>query len=75
MPFVPPEIRQQLNLVTSTPALEDVQKAATDRGLVFCPHAMTLTPANTFEGKSFAEVKATRAKRKAAIKAIESLDA
>jgi hypothetical protein len=44
MPFVPPEIRQQLNLVTSTPALEDVHQAAAAQGLQFDPHTFELSP-------------------------------
>jgi hypothetical protein len=73
MPFLPVELRLQLGLVTSSPSLEDIHQAAAAQGLNFDPHTLQLSPANTFEGRTFAGVKATRAKRTAAVKALQEL--
>lgn len=45
MPFIDAALRQQLQLATNTPTLEDLHRAAAERGLQFDPHTMALSPA------------------------------
>lgn len=71
MPFLDTALRQQLGLVTSCPSEEAIAAAAAARGLHFCPHTLTLTPASTLEGRSYQQVKTSRARRKTAVQAIE----
>lgn len=76
MPFIGPELRQALGLMTSCPSQEDIDAAAAARGLQL--RDGVLVPAgpadnSSLQGLSFAEAKASRAKRTAAVKALQQL--
>jgi len=77
MPFLDVALRQQLGLVTSCPSDEAIAEACAARGLRFVHGQLVkVGPADdsTLEGKAFAEVKASRAKRSAAVRAINTID-
>jgi hypothetical protein len=71
MPFVPVEVRLQLNLVGNCPSLEDIHAAAAARGLRFDPHSFTLSPAQT---PSTPSKRAARAKQLAAASQVSAGD-
>lgn len=76
MPYLDVALRQALGLVISCPSQEDITAACAARGLQLHDGQLVKTgPADgsTFEGRTFAGVKATRAKRTAAVKALQEL--
>ena len=76
MPFLPVELRLQLGLVGSCPSSEDIAAACADRGLRLQDGQLVKAgPADSssLEGRTFAGVKASRAKRTAAVKALQDL--
>jgi len=78
MPYIDVALRLQLGLHGSCPSAEQIAAACAARGLQLRDGQLVKTgPADdsTLEGKAFSEVKASKARRAAAIKAIESVNA